>query len=69
MTAPLSEIAGETTSFDFTAAPDGPLPGLWESYLLSHDGVGAVTWGPEPAPLTYFSIVGGLGLWNYTRTP
>lgn len=65
----LSPIAGDPITFDFTDEPDGPLPGLWENYILSHDGAGAISWGEEPAPDTFFLISGGLALWNYTRTP
>jgi hypothetical protein len=65
----LSPIAGDPITFDFSDEPDGGLPGMWENYILSHDGAGAVSWGEEPAPDTYFSVAGGLALWSYTRTP
>lgn len=66
---PLSEIAGEPTSFDFTDEPNGRLPGLWEAYALEHNGVGGVVWSAEPMPATYFRVAGALSLWQYTRAP
>lgn len=66
---PLAEVAGEPVTFYFTDEPNGPLPGLWEHYALEHDGAGAVVWGAEPVPNTFFRIVNGVGLWDYTRAP
>lgn len=66
---PLAEIAGEPTTFVMTDEPDGRLPGLWAGYALEHDGAGGVTWSAEPAPSTYFRVVGGLGMFQYTRAP
>jgi hypothetical protein len=66
---PLSEIAGAPTSFDFTDEPDGRLPGLWEAYALERDGLGGVVWSAEPSPETFFRVVDGLALWQFTRSP
>lgn len=66
---PVSEIAGEPTTFIFTDEPDGPFPGLWAGFALTHDGLGGVVWSAEPAPDTFFRVVDGLGLWDYTRAP
>lgn len=66
---PLSEVGGPPTSWDFTDEPNGPLPGLWETYSLEHDGLGGMTWAPEPAPGTYFRVLDGKALWQYERTP
>lgn len=66
---PLAEIAGEPTTFDFSDEADGPLPGTWEFYALDHDGVGGVAFLAEPDPPAFFRVVGGLGLWDYTRAP
>lgn len=65
---PLSQIAGDPTSFDFTDEPDGPIPGSWEFYQLTTTA-GAVAGGAEPSPSTYYKVKNGLGLWAYTRSP
>ncbi len=66
---PLSEIAGEPTTFVFTDEPDGRLPGLWGFFALEHDGAGGVVWSEEPTPNAFFRVAGGFGLWDYTRAP
>lgn len=67
--APLAEVGGEPTSFVFTDEPDGPLPGSWEFYQLTDDGLGGITGAAEPDPNAYYRVSSGLGLWAYRRTP
>jgi len=69
MAAPTSEVGSPPTTYDMTDEPDGPLPGLWETYILDTDAVGDVTVSPEPTPATYYRVFNGLGYWVYGRFP
>lgn len=66
---PLAIVGGLPTSFDFTDEPNGPLPGLWETYVLDTDAAGAVVVSAEPDPPSRYKILDGLALWNYARSP
>jgi len=67
---PLAEVGAEPTTFDFTDAASGPLPGSWERYALTHDAGGAIAWEVEPNPNTYFRVGnGGAAGWVYARSP
>jgi len=66
---PLSPVGGLPTSFDFSDEPNGALPGLWETYILDTDAAGNVAVSAEPDPPSWYKILGGLGLWNYSRSP
>lgn len=66
---PLAEIAGPPTGFDLTDDPDGPLPGHWEFYALTDDGLGSIDGEAEPNPSVYYRVSNGLGLWAYQRAP
>jgi hypothetical protein len=65
----LAPVAGEPITFDFSDEPDGPLPGLWETYVLDTDAVDDVAVAAEAAPGSYYSVQGGLGFWQYSKVP
>ncbi len=70
ISSPVSEIAAEDPiTFDFSDEPDGPLPGQWEFFILEDDGAGNLTGLLESNPNAFFRIAGGLGLWDFTRSP
>lgn len=65
----VSQVGGQPVTFDLTNEPDGPLPGLWESYILDTDAAGDVAVSPEPTQDLFYRVRDGLGLWAYTRAP
>jgi len=65
----LAPIAETPFTFDFSDELDGPLPGLWESYVLDTDAAGDVVVTAEPIPADLYSVLGGLGFWEFVRTP
>lgn len=68
--SPVAEIgADEPIAFDFSDEPDGPLPGRWQFYALTHDGAGNIDGSVEPNPTSYFKVQDGLGFWRYVRQP
>jgi len=66
---PQSDVAGPPVVLEFENEPDGGLPGSWSFYAFERDGVGGLDWVAEPDPPTYYRVVDGLGLWQYSRSP
>lgn len=70
LASPLSSVGDQApVSFDFTADPDGPLPGSWNYFIFADDGSGLKTVSPESDSLSFFRVTEGLGFWRYDRSP
>ena len=66
---PVSVVGSPPTTFYFVDEQDGPLPGGWETYILDTDAGGDVSVTPDDDPHLRHRVRGGLGIWDYSRSP